>query len=141
MKSAPSEKNRGFTLIEMMIVIVIISILAGIALPAYSNYIKRANASTAAADLSTLSTAIENRFQRTLSYPATADGKSAITTAFPTWSAGSRDGLFTFKYTRDTATTYTLSATGASSMTGCNLSLTNANVKSGGGSSCGGFSW
>lgn len=76
MESAPSEKNRGFTLIEMMIVIVIISILAGIALPAYSNYIKRANASTAAADLSTLSTAIENRFQRTLSYPATADGKA-----------------------------------------------------------------
>ena len=40
-----SQKNRGFTLIELIVVIVIIAILAGIAAIAYNFFIERANLS------------------------------------------------------------------------------------------------
>ena len=47
-------KKRGFTLIELMIVVAIIGILAAVAIPAFVNYMKRAKTSEASVNLKSM---------------------------------------------------------------------------------------
>ncbi|WP_338149771.1 pilin [Acinetobacter lwoffii] len=51
--------QKGFTLIELMIVIAIIGILAAIAIPSYQNYIKKAAYSEIPVAMSSIRTAID----------------------------------------------------------------------------------
>ena len=56
--------QKGFTLIELMIVVAIIAILAAIALPAYQNYVARAQATAGLADIRGGVTAFEEIINR-----------------------------------------------------------------------------
>lgn len=51
--------QKGFTLIELMIVVAIIGILAAIAIPAYNNYTKKARFSEVVASVASIKTAVE----------------------------------------------------------------------------------
>ncbi len=66
-------KQGGFTLIELMVVIAIIGVLAGIALPAYKNYIVRSKMSEAMAVLTEGKLAVGEFFSTRGRLPASDD--------------------------------------------------------------------
>ena len=63
MNKLQKKVQKGFTLIELMIVIAIIGILAAIALPAYNNYVTRAKVSEVILAASACRTAISEAYQ------------------------------------------------------------------------------
>lgn len=83
-------KKSGFSLIELMIVVAIIGILSAIALPAYQNYIKKAELGTALATLNALKVNVEEYVSRTGEFPngATAGVLEDLGTASDAFKLG-----------------------------------------------------
>ena len=65
-----NQKQQGFTLIELMIVVAIIGILAAIAIPAYQDYIARSQVAEASTLIGGARTAIEEDVAQTGAFPA-----------------------------------------------------------------------
>ncbi|MCH7316942.1 MULTISPECIES: type IV pilin protein [Acinetobacter] len=58
----------GFTLVELMLVLIIVAILTAIALPSYQNYARRANAAAAQQEMQKLAEQLERHKSRNFSY-------------------------------------------------------------------------
>ncbi len=116
------KKINGFTLIELMIVVVIMAILAAIAIPSYQSYVTKAKVKEAQSNLVGLALAAESNYQRQLSY-TTGDLTStdAIKAKFPTWNPSSSS--FKYQYT-SAGTTFTVTAIGVhADIKDCTLTL------------------
>lgn len=112
--------QKGFTLIEVMIVVAVIGLLAAIAIPSYDGYVDSGRAAEAPATLADMRIRMEQCFQDERSYTATAC--AAICT-------GTTGTNFTYSCSNTSATTYTLDATGKGSVSNYSFSVTQDNVK------------
>ncbi len=88
--------KNGFTLIELMVVVVIVAIFAAIAIPSYQAYIRRAETSKAQQELKRIATLLERHKARNFSYKGF--DLSAQTLSTPrTYSFELKDGTDTTK--------------------------------------------
>jgi type IV pilus assembly protein PilE len=121
------QNNKGFTLIELMIVVAVVGILTAIAIPSYSEYIRRGHRADARAGLLQAAQWLERASTATGVYPTTIP-------ASMTWAADPSKRYDISIGGPATASSYTLTATrraGSSQATDkCgNLTLNQAGVK------------
>jgi type IV pilus assembly protein PilE len=95
---------KGFTVIELMIVVAIVAILSAIAVPGYNDYLMRSKISEAVANLSDMRVKMEQYFLDFRTY----ENACMAGTVAPL-PAGR---YFTYACPTLTATTYTITATG-----------------------------
>lgn len=112
--------QRGFTLMELMIVVAIVAILSSVALPVYRDYVTRGRVPEATSRLATLQVQLEQFFLDNRTYVGAA--------ACANDAVSSRN--FTFSCTTATASAFTLQALGRDSMSGFTYTVNQAGTKS-----------
>lgn len=105
-------RNRGFSLIEVLITVVIVGILAAIALPAYKNQIQKTRRSDAKSALVGAADQMERYFTERGTYATATLGSGGI---YPNTT---QNGYYTLSFAGLSATSYTLRATPAGAQVG-----------------------
>ena len=126
------KRTKGFTLIELMIVVAIIGILSAIAIPAYTDYVTRAKIPEATSTLADLRVKMEQYYLDNRTYPT----GGCVVVVLPavlgaTELAVPAAANFAFSCGTPTATTYTLTAMGEAGrgMSGFTYTLNQRNDK------------
>ncbi|MFA6015779.1 MAG: type IV pilin protein [Gallionellaceae bacterium] len=115
------KRDKGFTLIELMIVVAIIGILSALAVPAYQDYVTRGKIPEATSALASDRIQLEQYFQDNRRYTTVLGG---------TTCGGTRPTSTNFTITcTATDSTYTVTATGINSMSGFTYTINQSNIK------------
>lgn len=114
-RAAPA---RGFTLIELMVVVAVIGILTAIALPIYQEHVTRSRIPEATAVLTAKRAQLETFFDNNRTYVGA-----------PACVVDTSGKSFDFSCSAQTASEYTILATGKSKMAGFSFSLNQNNVR------------
>lgn len=122
-----TRKNQGFTIVELLIVIVVIGILAGLVLNSFQGVQARARDTERRTDINSVATQLEVYYNDKGGYPAAGDLANATAATAQAWISGNLKGADAdaFKDPKGvqlgtTASTYTYNNNnGTASTTGC----------------------
>lgn len=87
-RPAPALPERGFTLIEVLVVVVILAILAGLVVPRVMERPGQARQTAAKSDIQAISTALDMYRLDNFAYPDTAQGLQALVARPPALAEG-----------------------------------------------------
>ncbi len=104
-------RTGGFTLIEVLITVAVVAILAAVALPSYTDYVRRSKIIEATSSLSDMRVRLEQQFLDTRQYPASCVAAAAGPAPAGQIYLPAASKFFTVTCAL-TATTYTVTATG-----------------------------
>jgi type IV pilus assembly protein PilE len=122
------QRQSGFTLIELMVTVAIVAILAAVAIPNYSDYVRRSQIQEATSNLLAMRTKMELYFQDNRKYT----GACAPGTVAPL--PGTPPGTLT-NFTISCALsdgppmTYAIQADGTNNLAGITFTINEANVR------------
>ncbi len=142
----PYNKQRGFSLIELMVTVAIVALLMGIAYPSYLEQVRASKRSECTGGLTALGNAMERHHTVNGSYLGAGPGGAATGAPdiFPTsCPIDGGDPTYNLTISAATATTYTLQAAPVGSQVNddCGtLTLTNTGIKGVTGATAG-FDW
>ncbi len=115
-----ANRFRGFTLIELMVVVAVVAILAAVAVPGYGAYVQRSRVPVALDALSAFYTRMEQRYQDVGNY---ANG-SACAVAVPTAANFTVSCALT-----NSGQGFTATATGSGQMAGYGYTINHSGVR------------
>ena len=123
-RTLPRHTSQGFTLIEVMITVAIIGILAAVALPSYTDYVRRGKLQEAFAEMATARVKLEQYYQDYRGY-GTAGASCNTDAALPA-STKYFDYTCTVGATNQT---YAITAEGKADIDGYDFTLNQANAQ------------
>jgi len=103
--------QRGFTLIEIIIVVAIIGILAAVAIPSYQSYVQRTHRADAQSALAQLAQSMEEAYARNYTYTGLADGGGNTGDPSAALRGSNEVDFYNITISAAGANTYTVSAT------------------------------
>jgi len=127
------KNNKGFTLVELMITVLIVGILASVAIPLYRANVRRAKATEADASLGSIRTALRVYYAEQGTYPISAAYATIYSLSIDVDSLDLVGRYFpatSYKYKSTDGVSYTIQATGSGESNGINRQMTQTGVLS-----------